>query len=96
VKAAVAVVRRKAVSHITAMKRRSLETVSSKVSVKGQTVIPREVRKRLGLKPGDTLHYRVTDHGVLLDKAPTPEADDPFASFSEWASEADERAYQDL
>jgi hypothetical protein len=44
VKAAVAVVRREAVSHITAMKRRSLETVSSKVSVKGQTVIPREVR----------------------------------------------------
>jgi antitoxin PrlF len=78
------------------MKRRSLETVSSKVSVKGQTVIPREVRKRLGLKPGDTLHYRVTDHGVLLDKAPTPEVDDPFASCSEWASEADERAYQDL
>jgi antitoxin PrlF len=96
VKAAVAVVRRKAVSHITAMKRRSLETVSSKVSVKGQTVIPREVRKRLGLKPGDTLHYRVTDHGVLLDKAPTPEVDDTFASFSEWASEADERAYRDL
>jgi antitoxin PrlF len=50
----------------------------------------------LGLKPGDTLRYRVTDHGVLLDKAPTPEADDPFASFSEWASEVDEKAYQDL
>ena len=91
-----AVVRRKAVSHITAMKRRPLETVSSKVSVKSQTVIPREVRRHLGLKPGDTLRYRVTDHGVLLDKAPRPEADDPFASFSEWASEADEKSYQDL
>ncbi len=68
----------------------------SKVSVKSQTVIPREVRERLGLKPGDTLRYRVTDDGVLLDKAPANEADDPFAAFSEWSSEADEKAYGDL
>ena len=35
----------------------------SKVSVKSQTVIPREVRERLDLKPGDTLRYRVTGDG---------------------------------
>ncbi len=68
----------------------------SKVSVKSQTVIPREVREELNLKPGDTLRYRVTDTGVLLDKAPTNEADDPFASFSEWSGKADEKAYGDL
>lgn len=68
----------------------------SKISVKSQTVIPREVRERLRLKPGDTLRYRVTDDGVLLDKAPAAEADDPFASFSEWSGEADERAYGNL
>lgn len=68
----------------------------SKVSVKSQTVIPREVRQQLGLKPGDTLRYRVTDAGVLLDKAPTNESDDPFATFSEWSSEADEKAYDSL
>ncbi|MET0277498.1 MAG: AbrB/MazE/SpoVT family DNA-binding domain-containing protein, partial [Pseudorhodoplanes sp.] len=34
-------------------------SVFSKVSVKSQTVIPREVRQRLDLKPGDTLRYRV-------------------------------------
>jgi AbrB family looped-hinge helix DNA binding protein len=67
-------------------------SVFSKVSVKSQTVIPREVRKRLGLKPGDTLRYRVTEDGVLLDKAPA-EADDPFAAFSEWSGSADEKAY---
>jgi antitoxin PrlF len=70
--------------------------VVSKVSVKSQTVIPREVRERLGLKPGDTLRYRMTEAGVLLDKAPASEADDPFATFSEWAGEADEKAYGDL
>lgn len=68
----------------------------SKVSVKSQTVIPREVRRRLGLKPGDTLRYRLTDEGVLLDKASANEADDPFAAFSEWSGEADEKAYGGL
>jgi antitoxin PrlF len=68
----------------------------SKVSVKSQTVIPREVRERLGLKPGDTLRYRLTDNGVLLDKAPAADADDPFATFSEWANAADEKAYGSL
>lgn len=67
----------------------------SRVSVKSQTVIPRKVRERLGIGPGDMLRYRLTDTGVLLDKAPTSE-DDPFASFSEWSSEADEKAYVDL
>ena len=68
----------------------------SKVSVKSQTVIPREVRKSLDLKPGDTLRYRVTEDGVLLDKAPPNEADDPFAAFSEWSGDADEKAYGHL
>jgi len=68
----------------------------SKVSVKNQTVIPRAVRKRLGLKPGDRLRYRLTENGVVLDKAPPSETDDPFASFSEWSSEADEKAYGNL
>jgi AbrB family looped-hinge helix DNA binding protein len=67
----------------------------SKVSVKSQTVLPREVRAKLGIKPGDTLRYRIIDDGVLIDKA-SPETDDPFASFSEWSSKADDKAYGDL
>jgi antitoxin PrlF len=68
----------------------------SKVSVKSQTVIPRAVREQLGLRPGDMLRYRLTGGGVLIDKAPANEADDPFATFTEWSSEADEKAYADL
>jgi antitoxin PrlF len=67
----------------------------SKVSVKSQTVLPRAVRSQLGIKPGDTLRYRIVEQGVLIDKAVT-EADDPFASFSEWSGEADEKAYGKL
>lgn len=70
-------------------------TSFSKVSVKSQTVLPRAVRESLGIKPGDTLRYRLTEDGVLVDKAPA-EADDPFAAFSEWSSEADEKAYGKL
>ena len=33
---------------------------------------------------------------MVLDKAPAGEADDPFATFSEWANEADEKAYGGL
>ena len=55
-----------------------------------------KTRSTLG-KAGDTLRYRVTADGVLLYKAPaTTEADDPFAAFSEWSSEADEKAYGNL
>lgn len=67
----------------------------SKVSVKSQTVLPRAVREKLGIKPGDTLRYRLTDEGVLVDKMPA-ETDDPFAAFSEWSSAADEKAYGKL
>jgi antitoxin PrlF len=68
--------------------------VFSKLSVKSQTVIPREVREQLKLKPGDTLRYRITDDDILLDKA-SDAGDDPFAAFSEWTSEADEKAMAD-
>jgi antitoxin PrlF len=66
----------------------------SKISTKSQTVIPREIRERLGLKPGDALRYRITNKGIFIEKA--VEEDDPFATFTEWASEADEKAYGDL
>lgn len=67
----------------------------SKVSVKSQTVLPRDIREKLGIKPGDILRYRLTEDGVLIDKAAS-ESDDPFVSFSEWSSAADEKAYGNL
>jgi antitoxin PrlF len=71
-------------------------TAFSRLSVKSQTVIPRAVRKRLRLGPGDTVRYQLTDKGVIIDKARAAEAEDPFASFSEWSGEADEKAYGKL
>jgi antitoxin PrlF len=71
----------------------------SRVSVKSQTVIPREVRERLEIKPGDRLRYRMTEEGVLLDKAPAVDADwlgSLQETFSEWATPEDAAAYDDL
>jgi bifunctional DNA-binding transcriptional regulator/antitoxin component of YhaV-PrlF toxin-antitoxin module len=68
----------------------------SRVSVKSQTVLPRAVRAALGIRPGDTLRYRLTGKGVLIDKASVAETEDPFAAFSEWAGESDEKAYAGL
>lgn len=79
------------------MNRRSRQPLLfSKISLKGQTVIPREVRQRLQINPGDTLRDRLTDNGVLIDKAMSRDAGDPFATFTEWANEADEKAYRSL
>jgi antitoxin PrlF len=68
----------------------------SKLSAKSQTVIPREIRKRLGLKPGDQVRYSETAKGIVIDKAERPAEDDPFAVFTEWSGAADERAYEKL
>lgn len=68
----------------------------SKITSKSQTVIPREVREKLGLKPGDRLRYAVTDSGVQIAKAEAALQDDPFAVFTEWSSDADEKAYGGL
>jgi antitoxin PrlF len=77
------------------MSKPEAKAVFSKVSVKGQTVLPREVRERLGVGPGDKLRYVFDARGVRLEKAFSRE-EDPFVAFSEWSSDADEAAYADL
>ena len=72
------------------------KAVYSKVSVKSQTVLPREVRDRLHVGPGDRLRYILDDDGIRIEKDSAPAEDDPFATFAEWSSEADDQAYGDL
>ena len=68
----------------------------SKLTSKAQTVIPREIRARLDLKPGDVVRYRHTDSGVMIDKLPPQDDEDELAAFSEWSSPADDQAYASL
>lgn len=70
---------------------------TSRLSAKGQTVLPKEVRERLGLAPGDLVGYRIDGRTVVLVPVrAADDRDDPFATFSEWAGEADSRAYASL
>ncbi len=74
----------------------SMSTNFSKITSKNQTVVPREVRARLGLKPGDQLRYSVGAKGVLLEKVGSTHEEDAFAVFSEWSGDADEKAFGNL
>jgi len=68
----------------------------STITSKNQTVVPRKIRQRLALRPGDRLRYSITASGVTIERAGRPHEDDPFAVFTEWASEEDEKAYGSL
>ena len=70
--------------------------ITSKLTSKAQTTIPAPVRTALGLHDGDRLVYTIEGDRVILTKAEPAGFDDPFATFDEWASEADRLAYANL
>jgi antitoxin PrlF len=68
--------------------------VTSRLGVKSQTVVPKEVRAALGVGPGDQIAYSIQNGRVVLTAIKRPPAEDnPFACFDEWASEADTKGY---
>jgi antitoxin PrlF len=71
--------------------------ISSRLTSKAQTTIPQAVRTALKVRPGDSLAYEIDGNRVIVTKAAADAgAEDPFATFTEWESEADRRAYADL
>jgi antitoxin PrlF len=70
--------------------------ITSKVTSKAQTTIPQAVRTALHIREGDEIVYTIDGDRVILTKAVPAPPDDPFATFKEWASENDQRAYADL
>ena len=70
--------------------------ITSRLTRKAQTTIPLPVRTALRLVAGDELAYTIEGDRVLLAKAEKAPADDPFAAFGEWSSEADRLGYAGL
>jgi antitoxin PrlF len=70
--------------------------ITSKLTSKTQTTIPRPVREALNLHAGDELEYRLEEGRVILAKHNAESVDDPFRTFNEWHSDADAAAYADL
>ena len=42
---------------------------SSTMTSKGQITIPAEIRKQLGLSPGDRVAFRKSEHGIVIEPA---------------------------
>lgn len=70
--------------------------ITSKITSKAQTTIPQPVRAALNVAAGDELAYQIEGDHVILTRAKRAPGDDPFATFAEWSSAADERAYGGL
>ena len=71
--------------------------ITSKLTTKSQTTIPRPVRAALRVKAGDELAYEIDGDRVILTRASrVRDGDDPFRTFEEWDSAADNKAYGDL
>ena len=62
--------------------------ITSKLTAKAQTTIPRPIRAALRLKQGDELAYIIEGERVILVKAPADPVDDPFGAFGEWDGDA--------
>lgn len=76
-----------------------MNAVFSKITAKSQTTVPREVREALGVKPGDTLVYRIKSGKVTVARAePLDRAylKSLESTLSEWNSKEDADAYDDL
>ena len=70
--------------------------ITSKLSNGAQTTIPQAVRDALRLHEGDEIAYVIENGRVILTKLTGETVEDPFATFSEWDSDADRKAYADL
>ena len=70
--------------------------ITSKLTSKAQTTIPRAVRHYLGLNVGDSLGYSIETGHIILSKCPNPNNASPPPVFREWESTADEQAYSGL
>lgn len=43
-------------------------TETSRVTDKGQTTIPKQLREKYGIEPGDTVVWEDTDEGIIIRK----------------------------
>jgi bifunctional DNA-binding transcriptional regulator/antitoxin component of YhaV-PrlF toxin-antitoxin module len=75
-------------------------TAIAKITAKGQTTIPQEVRAALQVGPGDLIAWEVGADGTATVKRVRPRDIEYLraveGTVSEWAGAADEQAYREL
>lgn len=72
--------------------------IHSRITAKAQTTVPLAVRRALGIGPGDEVVWELDGEQVKVRRIPNlaDPFDNPFANFTEWATEADCKAFDDL
>jgi antitoxin PrlF len=72
----------------------------AKITSKGQTTIPKDVRAALHVAPGDLIAWEVGDDGTATVRRVQPMDIEYLraieGTLSEWSGAADEEAYGDL
>jgi antitoxin PrlF len=77
----------------------TMKTAISKLTKKYQATVPEPVRRKLNLKAGDVIAFEIEDDTVKLRKARPIDIEFSNAlipTLSEWESQNDEEAYNDL
>ncbi len=76
-----------------------MQTATSKLTRKYQATVPEVVRKKLKLNAGDVIAFEIENETVKLRKARPVDIEFSSAlvpTLSEWVSQNDEEAYNDL
>ena len=72
----------------------------AKITAKGQTTIPQNIRAALNVVPGDLIAWEVGADGTATVRRVQPIDIDYLraveGTLGEWAGEADEKAYREL
>ena len=72
----------------------------AKITSKGQTTVPQEIRKLLHVKPGDLIAWEEAGGGTVQVRRIHPTDMEYLraveGTMSEWSSPADEEAYREL
>jgi len=77
----------------------TMQTATSKLTKKYQATVPKNVRKKLELKAGDIIAFDVDNDTIKLRKARPIDLEFSSAlipTLSEWDSQNDEDAYNEL
>lgn len=72
----------------------------AKITAKGQTTIPQDIRSALHVEPGDLIAWEMSPDGTATVRRVQPMDIEYLraveGTLSEWASAKDEDAYRDL
>lgn len=69
---------------------------TARVSTKAQLVLPKRIREKLGVGPGDVVRFVERDGAVVIERLEPEWVEDPFALFDEWSSPEDIAAFDKL